>query len=242
MHKINRKIYILPNIFTAMNALCGFYSVVSSINGNFMAAATAVIVAMFFDIMDGRVARMTNTESRFGMEFDSLSDLVSFGVAPAILFYMWVFPHEGRVGWLTAFVFVICGALRLARFNVSDHSDSRFFTGLPIPAAAFICVTWFLFCNKTGFEGKFLEVISIILSYLTAFLMVSNVKYPCLKKMDKDQKIPFNILVAVILAIVLIASEPQIMLFITAFIYLLSGLVIFLRSIHAKDRNSVKSE
>ncbi|MGE4520121.1 MAG: CDP-diacylglycerol--serine O-phosphatidyltransferase [Desulfobacteraceae bacterium] len=242
MHKVSRKIYILPNIFTAMNALCGFYSVVSSINGNFMAAATAVIVAMFFDIMDGRVARMTNTESRFGMEFDSLCDLISFGVAPAVLFYMWVLPQQGRVGWLTAFVFMICGALRLARFNVSDHSDSRFFTGLPIPAAAFICVTWYLFCSKTGFEGKIVEVLSIILSYLVAFLMVSNVKYPCLKKMDKDQKIPFNILVAVILAIVLIASEPQIMLFITAFLYLLSGLFIFIKSVHAKERDSVKSE
>lgn len=239
MTKINKKIYILPNIFTSLNALCGFYSIVSSIKGNYASAAIAVLFAMVFDIMDGRVARMTNTESKFGVEYDSLCDLISFGVAPAVLMYMWILPENGRVGWLSAFVFVICGALRLARFNVSDHSDSRFFTGLPIPAAAFTAVTWYMFCNKIGFESTATTVISIIFVYILAFLMVSNVKYPCFKKTDKEQKIPFNVLVSVILAIVLIAAEPQIMLFITAFAYLVSGFVIFIRS---GNRETVKSE
>ena len=229
MSRLNKKIYILPNIFTSLNALCGFYSVISSIRGNFMTAATAVLVAMIFDIMDGRVARMTNTESKFGMEFDSLSDLISFGVAPAILMYMWILPNQGRVGWLTAFVFVICGALRLARFNVTECTDSRFFTGLPIPAAALFSVTWFLFCSKTGFDGKSAGIVSIIFLYIISFLMVSNVKYPCFKKTDKEQKIPFNILVSIILTIVLIAAEPQITLFVIAFCYLISGFFIAVR-------------
>ncbi|MGM0418582.1 MAG: CDP-diacylglycerol--serine O-phosphatidyltransferase [Thermodesulfobacteriota bacterium] len=236
-----KKIYILPNMLTAMNALCGFYSVVSAVRGDFTVAAAAVIAGMFFDILDGRVARMTHTESDFGMEFDSLCDLISFGVAPAVLTYMWILPQAGRVGWLSAFVFIICGALRLARFNSADHSDSKYFTGLPIPAAAFITVSWYLFCSKTGFEGKAVEIISMIFIYVLAFLMVSNVKYPCFKKAEKDQKIPFNILVALILAVVLIAAEPRIMLFITAFIYLVSGFVILLKPGH-RHTESLKSE
>lgn len=240
MSRLNKKIYILPNIFTSMNALCGFYSIVSSIRGNYVAGAAAVLVAMIFDIMDGRVARMTNSESRFGMEFDSLCDLISFGMAPAVLMFMWVLPNEGRVGWLTAFVFVICGALRLARFNVTESTDSRFFTGLPIPAAAFLCVTWYLFCNNLGLEGDIVKTASIIFIFVSAFLMVSNVKYPCFKKADKEKKIPFNILVSIILTIVLIALEPKITLFVIAFIYLLSGGLIMLR-LKQKEAQAVKS-
>ncbi|PIE75109.1 MAG: CDP-diacylglycerol--serine O-phosphatidyltransferase [Deltaproteobacteria bacterium] len=237
MSRLNRKIYILPNIVTSLNALCGFYSIISSIKGDFTRAVIAVLAAMVFDIMDGRVARMTNTESRFGMEFDSLSDLISFGVAPALLTYLWIFQSTGRIGWLTAFVFVICGALRLARFNVSDHSDSRFFTGLPIPAAAFIVVSWYLFCNKVGLKGQITEVFSLIFVYVLAFLMVSNIKYPCFKKADNEQKIPFNVLVALILTIVLIAAEPQITLFILSFIYLASGIVISIKTVSSRKES-----
>jgi len=197
--------------------------------GNYVAAATSILVAMLFDIMDGRVARMTHSESKFGMEYDSLSDLISFGLAPAMLIYSWILPQSGRVGWLSAFVFAICGALRLARFNVAENHDPKFFTGLPIPAGAFIISTWYLFCNHMGYQGKIIEIISLLFLYILAFLMVSNVKYPCFKKADKNHKIHFNLLVSLILMLVLIVLEPQISLFSVALVYFFSGLVIFVK-------------
>ena len=176
-------IYILPNIFTSLNLFCGFYAVIASIDGKFVASAIAIIIGVVFDIMDGKIARATNTTSKFGIEYDSLSDLISFGLAPGIMIYLWALKPLGRIGWLAAFLFMACGALRLARFNSqvgvvsSDH-----FVGLPIPAGAGMLATTILFCHRFNTVGQINPIFILVLLYILSFLMVSTVKYNSFKK------------------------------------------------------------
>jgi len=223
---MKRGIYILPNLFTLGNMLCGFYSIISTINGQFQSAAVAIFVAGLFDGLDGRVARLTGTCSRFGVEFDSLADLLSFGMAPALLIYIWALRPYQRIGWLAAFLFVICGALRLARFNVQVYSsESKHFTGLPIPAAAitiasFVLLHQFLF----GEEGN-KPILIAALAYLLAFLMVSNIKYRSFKQFKLRERKPFNLLVLIALLLLVILAQPQVMIFIMISGYVLSGIV-----------------
>lgn len=223
--QLRRGIYILPNMFTSLNFFCGFYSMVSSINGHFGAAAAAIITACLFDGLDGKVARATKTTSQFGLEYDSLADLVSFGLAPGIMVYLWALKPFGKIGWLAAFLFAICGALRLARFNTqASTSSSDFFTGLPIPAAAGMVSATVLFYNRFGITAGTYPVLILIMLYALAFLMVSTVKYNSFKKQDLFREMNFNVLVAAVLILILIAYQPAIVLFVLVLSYVFSGI------------------
>jgi CDP-diacylglycerol---serine O-phosphatidyltransferase len=227
--RFRRSIYVLPNLFTALNMLCGFYAVVAAIDGNFIASAYAVLVACIFDTLDGKIARATNTTSKFGVEFDSLADLISFGLAPGILMYLWVLTPLGRIGWLAAFLFLACGALRLARFNTQAATiSSEFFIGLPIPAAAGMSAVTILFCQKVGVVEQVHPFVFLAMLYVLSFLMVSTIKYHSLKKMDLLRNKNFNVLVSAILVLILIAAQPSFTLFFMAAAYLISGPVMIL--------------
>lgn len=220
MHK---GVFLLPNMVTLMGMFCGFYSILALVREEYMAAAIAIIVAAVFDALDGKVARLLNATSRFGMELDSLSDLVCFGVAPAVLFYMWALEPYGKIGWMAAFIFVACGALRLARFNVHADGASSYFSGLPIPAAAGFIAAFFIFYNHLlGGEPPFGGFI-VLLGYLLAFLMVSNIRYYSFKDFRHLRRKPFGILVIILLTFVVIGSYPEIMLFGIGLVYLISG-------------------
>ena len=219
-----RGIYILPNLFTTASLFAGFYSIVASINGDFQPAAVAIMVSMVFDGLDGAVARATNTTSQFGVEYDSLSDLVAFGVAPGVLSYVWALEPFGRLGWAAGFLYVACGALRLARFNVYAPVKSHdYFQGLPIPgAAAMIATTVFLF-HYLGHSGPIKHAAVLILVFALSFLMVSNFRYLSLKNTDMLKSKPFNTLVVAVLVLALVAVRPQVVLFLFFLFYVISG-------------------
>ncbi len=222
--KLRRGIYILPNIFTSLNIFCGFYAVIAAINGKFVASATAIIIACLFDVLDGKIARATNTNSKFGVEYDSLADLVSFGLAPGIMMYLWALKPLGRIGWLAAFLFMVCGALRLARFNTQVGTlSSDYFVGLPIPAAAGMNAATVLLWHKLGFGVESHKVLMLIMLYTLAFLMVSTIKYNSFKQAELFRKMNFNVLVAAILILIFIAAQPSIALFFIGLFYVLSG-------------------
>ncbi len=225
-----RGIYILPNIFTSLNIFCGFYAIISAIDGKYLAAATAIIIAVVFDILDGKIARATKTASRFGVEYDSLADLISFGLAPGLMIYLWALKPLGRIGWLAAFLFMTCGALRLARFNAQTGSSGEYFIGLPIPAAAGMAATTVLFCHRFDIAGNANPVVIIVLLYMLAFLMVSTIKYNSFKKNPElFQKINFHVLVTAILILIFIAAQPPIALFLLGVAYVVSGPIITIR-------------
>lgn len=220
---MKKGIYILPNLITMGNMFCGFYAILAALNQLYEISAIAIILASFFDFMDGKVARITHTSSQFGIQFDSLADLLSFGIAPAVLVYAWALMPFGRIGWAAAFLFVICGALRLARFNIQvDTTESSHFTGLPIPAAAGVLVSMVLVYYRfwEGIPEKSLAV--MLITYFSGFLMVSPLKYRSLKEVDFKKRHPFSILVAASLFLFVLASEPQITVFIVGFSYALS--------------------
>ncbi|MBF0224784.1 MAG: CDP-diacylglycerol--serine O-phosphatidyltransferase [Desulfobacterales bacterium] len=231
-------IYILPNIFTSLNIFCGFYSVISSIDGKYFHAAIAILLAVLFDILDGKIARATNTTSRFGVEYDSLADLISFGLAPGLMMYLWALKPLGKFGWLVAFLFMACGALRLARFNTMVGTiSSEYFTGLPIPAGAGMIATAFLFCHRINFEDNISPLLIFIMVFILSILMVSTVKYYSFKNAELFKRMKFEFLVIAILILVSIAAFPQIALFLLCFSYVLSG-PIFIGIMKKKSANS----
>ncbi len=222
--------YILPNLITLMAMFCGYYSIAASLRGDFVIAAYAILFAFVFDGLDGKVARLLDATSDFGVQMDSLSDLVAFGVAPSILVYQWVLKPYGRIGWMAAFLFVACGALRLARFNVQTTKDTKssFFVGLPIPTAAGIIASSVLFVkevigNPQDFSIPFTYVFLI---YVLAFLMVSSLPYYSFKNLSNISIKPFNILVMFVLLIFVVGMYPEVMLFIVMVLYILSGLLL----------------
>lgn len=222
--RLGRGVYILPNIFTSLNIFCGFYAVIASIDGKFVAAALAIIIAAVFDMLDGKIARATKTTSKFGLEYDSLADVISFGLAPGVMMYLWALKPMGRIGWLAAFLFMVCGALRLARFNTQAGTvSSEHFVGLPIPAGAGMNATTVLFWNKFGLGVESHPVVILIMLYALAFLMVSNIKYNSFKKPELFRKMNFNVLVTSILILIFIAAQPSIALFTLGVSYVLSG-------------------
>ncbi len=221
---MKKGIYILPNLFTTASLFCGFYSVIASIRGDFEHAALAIAFSVILDGLDGKIARFTKTSSKFGAEYDSLCDLVAFGVAPAVLAYSWALMSFGRYGWLTAFLFVLCGALRLARFNVQTSIiNSSVFNGLAIPAAASVIVTTVLLFYYMGGQGRFDHISILAGTLILSLLMVSNIKYYSFKNVDFFSRKPFMTFVLIVFMLIVIVLEPQIMLFVMALGYTVSG-------------------
>jgi CDP-diacylglycerol--serine O-phosphatidyltransferase len=219
-----RGVYLLPNLITTASLFAGFYAIVAAMDSRFHAAAIAILVSLVLDGLDGRVARMTKSTSDFGVQYDSLADLVAFGVAPGILVYLWALQPYKQFGWVAAFLFVVCGALRLARFNVQQGSlDPRYFNGLPIPAAATMIATSIIFYYEIGEWAPERHVFILAMIYLLSFLMVSNIKYVSFKKMDLVRRRPFQSLVAVVLVFVVVATAPNIMGFLLLAAYVASG-------------------
>ncbi len=225
-----RGIYLLPNLFTTAALFSGFYAIVAAINGRFEAAAIAIFIAMILDGMDGRVARMTNTQSDFGAEYDSLSDVISFGLAPALIIYQWGLTGLGRVGWVAAFVYTAAAALRLARFNTQvETADKNYFQGLPSPSAAGIVVALVWVGEEYKLEPSGgLSIVAMIVIVLAGILMISNVRYNSFKGIDLKGKVPFVHILAVVLVFVLVSLEPPSVLFILFMAYALSGPVVTL--------------
>lgn len=242
--KIKKGIYILPNAFTSLNLFCGYISLVYAIDGKFFIAAIAILVATVFDSLDGKVARATNTTSEFGIQYDSLADLISFGLAPSMLMYLWILKPMGRLGWLAAFLFTTCGALRLARFNtMAEETPSAHFLGLPIPAAAGMVAATILFVDRIEVMAEPYKLVFLILMYVLSFLMVSSIKYPSFKKSELLKKRRLNTLVSVVLVFTLLALDPQFTLFFVGVAYIVvSPVVSFLLEIKAKhDHEKVKN-
>ncbi len=226
---MRKGIYILPNLFTTGSLFAGFYGMVASVDGDYRSAAIWILVSSIFDGLDGKVARLTGTTSKFGVEYDSLADLVAFGVAPGILMYLWALRPFGRLGWLAAFLFVVCGALRLARFNVQVATvESKRFVGLPIPAAASIVSATVLLFSHFGWPSSYKKMAILALIYCLAFLMVSNFRYYSFKDPEFIKRQPFSFLVLAILLLIIIAARPVEMLFILFICYMFSGPVSFL--------------
>ncbi|OQW93290.1 MAG: CDP-diacylglycerol--serine O-phosphatidyltransferase [Beggiatoa sp. IS2] len=222
--KQRKGIYLLPNLFTTAALFSGFYSIVAAINGRFEAAAVAIFVAMVLDGVDGRVARLTNTQSAFGMEYDSLADLISFGLAPALLMYKWSLASLGKVGWLAAFIYTVFAALRLARFNTQiDKVDKQHFQGLPSPAAAAFVAGFVWVSHDYGFAGISLAFPALIVTLIAAVLMVSNIRYRSFKSLDLKVPVPFVSVLAVAILFVLVSIDPPQILFLGFFIYAFSG-------------------
>lgn len=217
-------IFVLPNLFTSACLFGGFYAIIAAIQGRYEAAAIAILISGVFDGVDGRIARFTRTTSHFGIEYDSLSDLIAFGLAPAILVFQWALGPFGRLGWLAGFMYVICGALRLARFNVQKSSeDPNYFRGLPVPAAACLIASLILFVHAVGHIPGSRSWIIISLIYALSFLMVSTIRYLSFKKFDIRHRKSFNVLVSIILVCMVIVYKPMIMLFAIMLAYVLSG-------------------
>ena len=239
-----RGIFLLPSVLTTFGMFAGFYSIISSINGDFTIAAISILIAMFWDTLDGRVARLTNTQSAFGAEYDSLADLVSFGLAPALLVYQWTLYELGRFGWLAAFVYLACAALRLARFNTQvGIADKRYFQGLPSPAAAGVIASmiWLKIWTFASFDSDVISLgyyLGAGITILCGLLMVSNIRYYSFKEFD-SKKASFRFLLIVILSLIILVSKPNIILFTGFFVYLLSGPVI---TIIGLNRNRLKKK
>jgi CDP-diacylglycerol---serine O-phosphatidyltransferase len=222
--RIKKGIYVLPNLFTTASLFSGFYSIIASVQEKFVIASITILAALVLDGLDGRIARMTNTTSKFGAEYDSLSDLVCFGVAPSLLAYNWAMSFYGKWGWIAAFIFVVCGALRLARYNIQiGIIESKVFNGLPIPAAASAVATTVLFFDYAGVEGKFHNPYLLFFVVILSLLMVSNVKYYSFKDMNLFVRKPFMSFFFLVILLILVVAETQIMAFVVVLGYAISG-------------------
>jgi CDP-diacylglycerol--serine O-phosphatidyltransferase len=213
--RMKKGIYVLPNLFTTANLFCGFYSAIASMKEMYEIAAMTILIAVVLDSLDGRIARMTHTTSKFGGEYDSLCDLVTFGVAPAIMVYNWSLLSYGKWGWLAAFLFVVCVQ--------SGVIDSRVFNGLPIPGGAAVVATGVLLFYYLGGEGRFPDPSIMIGVVAVALVMVSSIKYYSFKDLNYFSRKPFMSFVTIVVILVIVVAEPQIMLFTFAFGYSLSG-------------------
>jgi CDP-diacylglycerol--serine O-phosphatidyltransferase len=235
-NKPRRGIYLLPNLFTTGALFAGFYAIIAAISLQYVDAVIAIFVAGVLDGLDGRVARLTNTQSAFGVQYDSLSDLVSFGVAPALVLYVWSLstlkaygPAWGKLGWAAAFIFAACGALRLARFNTQvGVADKRYFQGLAIPAAAGLAMSYLWAVTDLGLSGESVQFVTPFVAIGAGMLMVSNFRYYSFKAAPKSERVPFYWILAVLLIIVLLAINPPRLLFAVAFAYALSGPILTL--------------
>ncbi len=233
---MRKGIYILPNLITMSSMFAGFYSIIASLNSDFERAAWAILIASIFDALDGWVARMTHTATRFGIEMDSLADVISFGVAPGVLVYTWTLSSFGKIGWLGSFFLVACAALRLARFNVQMGSaEKKHFTGLPTPASALVIATTVLayqeiieILERVKLE-RIADVIGkdywvLAMTFLLAGLMVSNITYHSLKEANLKERRPFGILVIIAAFLAVVAYHPALVLFLVSIFYVAVGI------------------
>ncbi|MBD3618193.1 MAG: CDP-diacylglycerol--serine O-phosphatidyltransferase [Chromatiales bacterium] len=232
--KSHRAIYLLPNLFTTAALFAGFYAIAAAMAGRFEAAAVAIFIAMVLDGVDGRVARMTNTQSAFGAEYDSLADMVSFGLAPALVMYQWALVYLdplgfgwAKTGWLAAFLYTACAALRLARFNTKvGVADKRFFQGLPSPTAAAVLMGMVWVLNDLEVEGEALRYVALAVTVIVGLLMVSNISYYSFKDIDFRNKVPFIAMLLVVVVFVVASLDPPKILLAAFGIYTLSGPVL----------------
>lgn len=228
LRKRRKGIYILPNLFTLAALFGGFYAVVMAMNGRFDMAAAGIFVAMVLDSLDGRIARMTNTQSAFGEQMDSLSDMVSFGAAPALIAYEWALKGLGRWGWVAAFVYCACAALRLARFNVNTGVvDKRYFQGLPSPAAAALVTGFIWVMNDVGLKPYDVEWVMFVVTLYAGLTMVTNVPFYSFKDVHMKRTVPFAVIVLIALGIAAINTYPEGVLFGIFVVYGLSGYVLY---------------
>lgn len=228
-----RGIYLLPNLLTTAGLFAGFYAIVAAMNGHFDAAAEAIFIAMLMDGVDGRIARLTNTQSAFGAEYDSLADMASFGLVPALVIYEWTLSGLGKLGWLAAFLYAACAALRLARFNTQvGIADKRYFQGLASPSAAACLAGLVWFATDAGIAGENFMIPAFILTVSTAVFMVSNIRYYGFRGFGNGDKVPFVTILAAVLVFVLISADPPKVLFISFLLYALSGPVVTLVRLH----------
>jgi len=221
-------IYLLPNLITTAALFAGFYAIIAAMRGDFENAAAAIFFASVLDGLDGRIARLTNTSSKFGAEYDSLADMVSFGVAPALVTFSWALGGLGKFGWSAAFIYVACAALRLARFNTKiDSADKNYFTGLASPAAAAILASTVWVCHDLRWVGNDLpHEVAVLVGILTAtvgFLMIANFPYYSFKGIDLHRRVPFVVMIAVVLIFGLITLDPPSVLLVVSLVYALSG-------------------
>ena len=221
----DRGIYLLPNLFTTGALFAGFFAIVQAMNGRFEQAAVAIFIAMVLDGLDGRVARMTHTQSAFGAEYDSLSDMVSFGVAPALVIYEFALQDMGKLGWIAAFVYCVGAALRLARFNtqLDTVTDKRFFQGLPSPSAAALVAGFVWVMVEYGVAGQDVRWLAAVIALLGGLTMVSNFRYYSGKEINLRKSVPFFVVLLVVLAFILVSTSPPEVLFGVFLLYSLSG-------------------
>ncbi len=233
--KRRRGIYLLPNLFTTAALFAGFYAIVSAMNGRYEPSAIAIYVAMVLDGMDGRIARLTNTQSDFGAEYDSLADMISFGLAPALVVYEWSLSNLGKLGWLAAFLYTAAAALRLARFNTQvGIADKRYFQGLPSPSAAAIVAGVVWLGDDLGLAGSDLRYAALAVTVLVGILMVSNLRYYSFKALDLKERMPFFKAIVVVLIFVLIAMHPPQILFAMFLAYAVSGPLVTLAQLRRR--------
>lgn len=234
---IRKGIYILPNLFTTGALFAGFSAIVQATKGDYELAAILIFVAMVLDGLDGRVARMTNTTSEFGIQYDSLSDMVSFGLAPALVVYEWSLHSMGKIGWLVAFVYTAATALRLARFNTHAADEKSFFQGLPSPSAAAILAAFIWVVNDYGMQGTDFRIVTLLLTLTAGMLMVSNVPFRSFKDFDLKSHVPFVVILGIVIALVVIVYDPPRVLLMGFTIYLISGPVSALLHRKKKDES-----
>jgi len=224
----SRGIFLLPNLFTLAALFAGFYAIIAGMRGHFDDASIAIFIAILMDALDGRVARLTNTQTDFGQQLDSLSDMVSAGVAPALVAYSWALSDLGKIGWLAAFVFAAAVALRLAKFNISGASEKRYFFGLPSPGGAAFVASLVWVGHEYGLSGHVYDWLMAIMVVLTAALMLSNIKYRSFKDVNLKGSVPFMVIVGVVIVFVLVAIDPPRTLLIFSFAFAVSGPVLWL--------------
>ncbi len=226
-------VYVLPSLFTTASLFAGFYAIVQAMNGNFDQAPLAIYIAMLLDALDGRVARLTHTESEFGFHYDSLVDMVSFGLAPALVIYEWALAGMGKLGWLAAFIYVAGAGLRLARFNTQAGmalNDKRYFRGLPSPSGAGLVAGFVWVLYATGIPGRDISIFALLVTVAAGVLMVSNIRYRSFKDLDVRGRVPFMTILAVPLVFVLVFLDPPQVLFAIFSAYAISGpLLVILR-------------
>jgi len=236
--RLGMYIYVLPNLMTTGNLFCGFFSIIHSIQGDFKIAAYSIVAAAVFDLLDGRLARLTHATSKFGAEYDSLSDLVSFGLAPGILMFQWALNPFGRLGWLAAFLYVACTALRLARFNVQvGVVEKNYFQGLPSPMAAGIVASAYVAFADLGWEPVDLPARGLLfMVMLLGIVMVSNFRYRSFKDLDLKERLPFKYLIVGVIIIFLVALRVEVMLFVLFLTYAILGAVFGILRIGKKQK------